>query len=183
MSNMSRPIRPGRCTWAIAAARWSAMRWPACSKQPGFASPANIMSTMPAAQVDTLARSVHLRYREALGEDIGEIPEGMYPGDYLHAGRRSRSPREYRRPNMSARPKPNGCRCSAQGGRGDARPDPRRSRPARHPPRRVRVRSRAAGSRAPSTRRWRRCAPRAWSTRACSKRPRARPPTIGSRSS
>ena len=35
------------------------------------------------SQVDTLARSVHLRYREALGEDIGDIPEGMYPGDYL----------------------------------------------------------------------------------------------------
>jgi len=35
------------------------------------------------AQVDTLARSLHLRYREALGEDIGEIPEGFYPGDYL----------------------------------------------------------------------------------------------------
>jgi len=35
------------------------------------------------AQVETLARSVHLRYREALGEDMGEIPEGMYPGDYL----------------------------------------------------------------------------------------------------
>jgi arginyl-tRNA synthetase len=34
-------------------------------------------------QVDTLARSVHLRYREALGEDIGEIAEGFYPGDYL----------------------------------------------------------------------------------------------------
>ncbi len=34
-------------------------------------------------QVDTLARSVHLRYREALGADIGEIPEGLYPGDYL----------------------------------------------------------------------------------------------------
>ncbi|MFA5969296.1 MAG: arginine--tRNA ligase [Sphingomonas sp.] len=34
-------------------------------------------------QVDTLARSVHLRYREALSEDIGEIPEGFYPGDYL----------------------------------------------------------------------------------------------------
>ena len=29
------------------------------------------------AQVDTLARSVHLRYREALGEKIGEIPEGF----------------------------------------------------------------------------------------------------------
>ncbi|WP_284124617.1 arginine--tRNA ligase [Parerythrobacter aestuarii] len=34
-------------------------------------------------QVDTLARSAHLRYREALGEDIGDIPEGYYPGDYL----------------------------------------------------------------------------------------------------
>jgi arginyl-tRNA synthetase len=35
------------------------------------------------AQVDVLARSVHLRYREALGEDIGQIPEGLYPGEYL----------------------------------------------------------------------------------------------------
>jgi arginyl-tRNA synthetase len=35
------------------------------------------------AQVDALARSVHLRYREALGEAIGEIPEGLYPGEYL----------------------------------------------------------------------------------------------------
>ena len=35
------------------------------------------------AQVDVLARSVFLRYREALGEDIGEIPAGLYPGDYL----------------------------------------------------------------------------------------------------
>ncbi len=34
-------------------------------------------------QVDTLSRSVHLRYREALGEDVGDIPEGLYPGDYL----------------------------------------------------------------------------------------------------
>ncbi len=35
------------------------------------------------AQVDVLARSAFLRYREALGEDIGTIPEGFYPGDYL----------------------------------------------------------------------------------------------------
>ena len=35
------------------------------------------------AQVQTLARSAHLRYREALGEDVGAIPEGFYPGDYL----------------------------------------------------------------------------------------------------
>ncbi|HXD43531.1 MAG TPA: arginine--tRNA ligase [Pseudolabrys sp.] len=35
------------------------------------------------AQVDVLARSAFLRYREALGEDVGAIPDGLYPGDYL----------------------------------------------------------------------------------------------------
>ena len=35
------------------------------------------------AQVTVLARSAYLRYREALGEDIGEIPAGLYPGEYL----------------------------------------------------------------------------------------------------
>ena len=35
------------------------------------------------AQVDILARSTHLRYCEALGEPIGPIPEGFYPGEYL----------------------------------------------------------------------------------------------------
>ncbi|MFN7102779.1 MAG: arginine--tRNA ligase [Pseudorhizobium sp.] len=35
------------------------------------------------SQIDVLARSVFLRYREALGETIGEIPSGLYPGDYL----------------------------------------------------------------------------------------------------
>lgn len=35
------------------------------------------------SQVTTLARSAFLRYRECLGEDIGKIPEGLYPGDYL----------------------------------------------------------------------------------------------------
>jgi arginyl-tRNA synthetase len=37
------------------------------------------------AQVDVLARSAFLRYREALGENIGAIPDGLYPGDYLKA--------------------------------------------------------------------------------------------------
>ena len=35
------------------------------------------------AQVDVLARSAHVRYREALGEAVGAIPEGLYPGEYL----------------------------------------------------------------------------------------------------
>jgi arginyl-tRNA synthetase len=37
------------------------------------------------AQVDVLARSAFLRYREALGEAIGPMPEGLYPGEYLRA--------------------------------------------------------------------------------------------------
>lgn len=36
-------------------------------------------------QVEVLARSAFLRYREALGENIGEIPQGLYPGEYLKA--------------------------------------------------------------------------------------------------
>lgn len=35
------------------------------------------------AQIDVLGRSVLLRYREALGDEIGEIRSGLYPGDYL----------------------------------------------------------------------------------------------------
>ena len=35
------------------------------------------------AQVDTLGRSTYLRYKEALGDHIGTIPEGLYPGEYL----------------------------------------------------------------------------------------------------
>ncbi len=35
------------------------------------------------AQVDVLGRTTYLRYREALGEAIGAIPEGLYPGEYL----------------------------------------------------------------------------------------------------
>jgi arginyl-tRNA synthetase len=46
------------------------------------------------AQVDVLARSTWLRYREALGEDIGAIPEGLYPGDYLVSVGRDLADRE-----------------------------------------------------------------------------------------
>jgi arginyl-tRNA synthetase len=35
------------------------------------------------AQVDILGRSTYLRYKEALGNDIGDIPAGLYPGEYL----------------------------------------------------------------------------------------------------
>ncbi|MGA8292248.1 MAG: arginine--tRNA ligase [Rhodoplanes sp.] len=49
----------------------------------GFAVTREYYINDAGAQVDVLARSAFLRYREALGEDIGSIPEGLYPGDYL----------------------------------------------------------------------------------------------------
>ena len=125
MSNMSRPIRPGRCTWAIAAARWSAMRWPACSKRRAFAVTREYYVNDAGGQVDTLARSAHLRYREALGEDIGEIPEGLYPGRLSDPGRRDARRRIWRSAT-SRRPKSEWLALFREAhGRGDARPDPR----------------------------------------------------------
>ena len=35
------------------------------------------------AQIDALARTIHWRYREALGEPPGPMPEGGYPGAYV----------------------------------------------------------------------------------------------------
>jgi arginyl-tRNA synthetase len=49
------------------------------------------------AQVDVLARSTHLRYREALGEAIGPIPEGLYPGNYLAEAGRALAERDGRK--------------------------------------------------------------------------------------
>jgi len=49
----------------------------------GFAVTREYYINDAGGQVDVLARSAYLRYCEALGEDIGEIPEGLYPGDYL----------------------------------------------------------------------------------------------------
>jgi arginyl-tRNA synthetase len=49
----------------------------------GFAVTREYYVNDAGAQVDHLARSAYLRYREALGEDIGTIPEGLYPGEYL----------------------------------------------------------------------------------------------------
>jgi arginyl-tRNA synthetase len=46
------------------------------------------------AQVDVLGRSTFLRYREALGEAIAEIPPGFYPGEYLKAVGRALAERD-----------------------------------------------------------------------------------------
>jgi arginyl-tRNA synthetase len=77
----------GRCTWAIAAARWSATRWRACSNMPAMPSPANIMSTTrrpgrrspaPRTCATASARAADRRH-----------PEGLYPGRLSEAGRAS----------------------------------------------------------------------------------------------
>jgi arginyl-tRNA synthetase len=49
----------------------------------GFAVTKEYYINDAGAQVDVLARSAYLRYREALGDDVGVIPEGFYPGEYL----------------------------------------------------------------------------------------------------
>jgi arginyl-tRNA synthetase len=51
----------------------------------GFAVTREYYINDAGVQVDALARSAYLRYREALGEAIGAIPEGLYPGEYLKA--------------------------------------------------------------------------------------------------
>ncbi len=68
---------------AIAEALWSAMRWPTCWPSPAIDVTKEYYINDAGAQIEVLARSVFLRYREALGEAIGEIPAGLYPGDYL----------------------------------------------------------------------------------------------------
>ena len=93
-------------------------------------------------QVDVLARSAFLRYREAFGEDIGPIPEGLYPGDYLKpVGEYLEREfgvglEEQARGGMAAD------RAQARHRRNDG-DDPRRSRRAQHHPRGVRLRARA----------------------------------------
>ena len=59
------------------------MRSRTCSAFAGYKVTREYYINDAGAQVDVLARSAFLRYREALGDDIGAIPEGLYPGDYL----------------------------------------------------------------------------------------------------
>src|SRR5258705_7062726 len=77
-ANPTGPLHMGHCRGAVVGDSLARLLEAA-----GFRVTKEYYVNDAGAQVDTLARSVHLRYREALGEDIGGIPEGMYPGDYL----------------------------------------------------------------------------------------------------
>ncbi len=77
-ANPTGPLHMGHCRGAVVGDSLARLLEAA-----GFRVTKEYYVNDAGAQVDTLARSAHLRYREALGEVIGEIGEGLYPGDYL----------------------------------------------------------------------------------------------------
>jgi arginyl-tRNA synthetase len=77
-ANPTGPMHVGHCRGAVFGDALANLLAAA-----GFAVTREYYINDAGAQVDMLARSAFLRYREALGEDIGAIPEGLYPGDYL----------------------------------------------------------------------------------------------------
>ncbi|WP_347718473.1 arginine--tRNA ligase [Sphingomonas sp.] len=77
-ANPTGPMHMGHCRGAVVGDALASLLEAA-----GFDVTREYYVNDAGSQVDTLARSAHLRYREALGEQIGEIPEGLYPGDYL----------------------------------------------------------------------------------------------------
>jgi arginyl-tRNA synthetase len=77
-ANPTGPMHMGHCRGAVVGDALASLL-----EYAGFAVVREYYVNDAGGQVDTLARSAHLRYREALGQEIGEIPEGLYPGDYL----------------------------------------------------------------------------------------------------
>jgi arginyl-tRNA synthetase len=77
-ANPTGPMHMGHCRGAVVGDALANLL-----EYAGFAVTREYYVNDAGGQVETLARSVHLRYREALGQDIGTIPEGFYPGDYL----------------------------------------------------------------------------------------------------
>ena len=76
-ANPTGPMHMGHCRGAVVGDALASLM-----DYAGFKVTREYYINDAGGQVDTLARSVHLRYREALGETV-EIPEGFYPGDYL----------------------------------------------------------------------------------------------------
>ncbi len=77
-ANPTGPMHMGHCRGAVVGDALASLL-----EYAGYAVTREYYVNDAGAQVDTLARSAWLRYREALGEEIGAIPEGLYPGEYL----------------------------------------------------------------------------------------------------
>jgi arginyl-tRNA synthetase len=77
-ANPTGPLHVGHCRGAVFGDALAALL-----KVTGYDVSREYYINDAGAQVDTVARSAFLRYQEALGTDIGEIPVGLYPGEYL----------------------------------------------------------------------------------------------------
>ena len=77
-ANPTGPMHMGHCRGAVVGDALASLL-----EHAGYSVTREYYVNDAGAQVDVLARSAHLRYQEALGRQIGEIPEGLYPGDYL----------------------------------------------------------------------------------------------------
>jgi arginyl-tRNA synthetase len=77
-ANPTGPMHMGHCRGAVVGDALASLL-----EHAGYAVTREYYVNDAGAQVNVLARSAHLRYLEALGRQIGEIPEGLYPGDYL----------------------------------------------------------------------------------------------------
>ncbi|GGZ04672.1 arginine--tRNA ligase [Novosphingobium colocasiae] len=77
-ANPTGPMHMGHCRGAVVGDALASLL-----EHVGYAVIREYYVNDAGAQVQVLARSAHLRYREALGEDIGDIPAGLYPGEYL----------------------------------------------------------------------------------------------------
>ncbi len=77
-ANPTGPMHMGHCRGAVVGDALASLL-----EHAGYAVTREYYVNDAGGQVDTLARSAWLRYREALGEEIGDIPDGLYPGDYL----------------------------------------------------------------------------------------------------
>jgi arginyl-tRNA synthetase len=77
-ANPTGPLHVGHCRGAVFGDALAALL-----KVTGYDVCKEYYINDAGAQVDTVARSAFLRYQEALGTDIGEIPVGLYPGEYL----------------------------------------------------------------------------------------------------
>ena len=77
-ANPTGPMHMGHCRGALVGDALASLL-----EHAGYAVTREYYVNDAGAQVDVLARSAYLRYLEALGRQIGEIPEGLYPGDYL----------------------------------------------------------------------------------------------------
>jgi arginyl-tRNA synthetase len=77
-ANPTGPMHVGHCRGAVFGDALAALL-----EKAGFAVTREYYINDAGGQVLELARSAHWRYREALGEKMGEMPQGLYPGDYL----------------------------------------------------------------------------------------------------